>query len=58
VASLPWYQQIRLHFYIKGLLTEAQKKQFLLQPVIGYPKLLLRLWTEPGRFVAQRQTPV
>jgi hypothetical protein len=56
VASLPWYQQIRLHFYLKGLLTPAQRKQFLLQPVIGYPKLLLRLWTEPDRFVAQKRT--
>jgi fatty acid desaturase len=57
VASLPWYLQIRLHFHLKGLLTEAQKRQFLLQPVIGYPKLLLRLWTEPGRFAARRHTP-
>jgi hypothetical protein len=55
VASLPWYQQIRLHFYLKSLLTDAQKKQFLLEPVIGYPKLLLRLWTEPGRFVSSRR---
>jgi len=53
VASLPWYQQIRLHFYLKSLLTEAQKRQFLLEPVIGYPKLLLRLWTEPGAFVSR-----
>jgi len=58
VASVPWYQQIRLHFYIKGLLTETQKRQFLLQPVVGYPKLLLRLWTEPNRFAAQRHTAV
>jgi len=57
VASLPWYQQIRLHFYLKRLLTPAQKKQFLLEPVIGYPKLLLRLWTEPDRF-AQKKTTV
>jgi len=55
VASLPWYLQIRLHFYLKGLLTEAQKKQFLLQPIVGYPKLMMRLWREPGRFVANRE---
>lgn len=55
VASLPWYQQIRLHFYLKRILTDAQKKQFLLQPVIGYPKLLLRLWTEPARFVSHQR---
>jgi hypothetical protein len=58
VASLPWYQQIRLHFYLKSILTPAQKKQFLLEPVIGYPKLLLRLWREPDRFVAQKRTVV
>ena len=52
VASLPWYQQIQLHFFVKSLLTDAQKKQFLLEPVVGYPKLLMRLWTEPGKFVA------
>jgi hypothetical protein len=56
VASLPWYQQIRLHFYLKGLLTDAQRKQFLLQPVVGYPKLLVRLLTEPERFVANQRT--
>jgi hypothetical protein len=44
-----------LHSYLKGLLTEAQKKQFLLEPVFGYPRLLVRLWTEPGRFVARRR---
>jgi Fatty acid desaturase len=52
VASLPWYQQINLHFFVKSLLTDAQKKQFLLEPVVGYPKLLIRLWTEPTTFVA------
>jgi hypothetical protein len=55
VPSLPWYQQLILHSYLKGLLTEAQKKQFLLEPVFGYPRLLVRLWTEPGRFVARRR---
>lgn len=40
--------------YVKSILTDAQKKQFLLEPVVGYPKLLFRLWTEPYRFVSGR----
>jgi fatty acid desaturase len=51
VASLPWYQQLVLHGYVKSLLTETQRKQFLLQPVVGYPKLLWRLLREPVQFV-------
>lgn len=54
VPSLPWYQQLTLHVYVKSILTDAQKKQFLLEPVVGYPKLLVRLWTEPHRFVSGR----
>jgi hypothetical protein len=50
VASLPWYQQLILHRYVVGLLTAQQRKQYLLQPVIGYPKLLWRLWREPNKF--------
>ena len=46
VASIPWYQQIALHFYIKRLLTPAQRKQFLIEPVIGFPKLWWRLVSE------------
>jgi hypothetical protein len=51
VPNLPWYQQIILHGYVVGLLTPRQRKQFLLQPVLGYPKLLWRLWTEPYLFI-------
>ena len=39
VPSIPWYQQIALHFYIKSLLTPAQREQFLIAPVIGFPLL-------------------
>jgi hypothetical protein len=50
VPSLPWYQQLLLHRYVKGLLTPEQRPQFLLTPVVGYPRLLIRLWSEPGQF--------
>jgi hypothetical protein len=50
VASLPWYQQLVLHRFVVRRLTREQRKQFLIEPVIGYPKLLWRLWTEPNRF--------
>jgi len=55
VGSIPWYQQLALHSFVRGILTPAQRKQFLLQPVIGYPRLMWRLLTEPGRFVTGRK---
>lgn len=51
VPNLPWYHQIILHRCVAGLLTPRQREQFLLQPVVGYPKLLWKLWTEPYAFV-------
>jgi Fatty acid desaturase len=53
VASIPWYQQLRLHRFVVRLLSARQRTQFLLQPVIGFPKLLFQLWKEPGRFERQ-----
>jgi len=50
VASLPWYQQLILHRNLKRILTPAQRKQYLLEPVIGYPLLLWRLLREPAQF--------
>jgi hypothetical protein len=50
VASLPWYQQILLHRRIVGQLTEAQRKQFLLKPVVGFPILLWAIVRESRRF--------
>lgn len=54
VASLPWYQQLILHRDLKRILTPAQRKQYLIEPAIGYPRLLWRLLREPSRF--QRKT--
>lgn len=54
VASIPWYQQLILHRYIAGLLTRAQKKQFLIEPVIGFPRLWWRLVRELSRFPRRR----
>ncbi len=53
VASLPWYQQLILHRYVVQILTPRQREQYLLEPVIGFPKLLWRLWSEPTRFRRQ-----
>ena len=50
VASIPWYQQIILHRYIVGLLTETQRKQFLLKPIVGFPALLWGILRESNRF--------
>jgi hypothetical protein len=57
-ASLPWYQQLILHRYLVSVLTPTQKRQFLLEPVVGYPKLLWRLWREPNRFAGEARRPL
>jgi hypothetical protein len=46
VASLPWYQQLILHVHVRRLLTPFQRKQFLLEPVVGWPKLYWRVLRE------------
>ena len=56
VASLPWYQQLILHRYLKRTLTPAQRSQFLLEPVVGYPRLLWRIWRESARFERASRT--
>ena len=39
VPSLPWYQQLLLHRHVVGVLTPTQRAQFLITPVIGFPRL-------------------
>lgn len=48
VPSLPWYQQLILHRDVVRLLTPAQRRQFLIEPVIGFPRLWWRLVRETG----------
>jgi fatty acid desaturase len=50
VPSVPWYQQILLHRYIKSLLTERQRDQFLVAPLVGFPMLLLRIVRDANGF--------
>ncbi|MCP3061221.1 fatty acid desaturase [Myxococcus sp. K38C18041901] len=47
--ALPWYQQLRLHFFLRRVLTPKQRRHFFLRPVIGLPVLLWRLATAPVR---------
>jgi hypothetical protein len=54
VPSLPWYQQLILHRYVVSLLTPAQRRQFLIEPVVGFPKLWWRLVRDTRRFAAGR----
>jgi hypothetical protein len=49
-ASIPWYQQIVLHRYLKQLLTPRQRTQFLIEPVVGFPKLLWRIVRDANTF--------
>ena len=49
-ASIPWYQQIALHRHMKRLLTPRQREQFLITPVVGFPKLLWQIVHEANAF--------
>lgn len=51
VASIPWYQQLMLHRFVVRLLTPEQRRQFLLEPVIGFPRLWWRLIRECHSFI-------
>lgn len=52
VPSLPWYQQIALHRFVVKQLTPRQRKQFLIAPVIGFPRLWWRIIRELRTFRA------
>lgn len=43
--ALPWYQQLRLHFFLRRVLSPEQRSHFFPRPVIGIPSLLWRLAT-------------
>ncbi|MGE3843048.1 MAG: fatty acid desaturase, partial [Vicinamibacterales bacterium] len=43
VPSIPWYQQLLLHRFVVRQLTPAQRRQFLISPVVGFPRLWWRL---------------
>jgi fatty acid desaturase len=50
VASIPWYQQIILHQYIAGILTENQRKRYLLRPVVGFPVMFWSILRESYQY--------
>ena len=50
VASIPWYQQIALHHFMVGLLSDKQKRQFLLPSGLGFPQLLWRVVRDANAF--------
>jgi fatty acid desaturase len=50
VASIPWYQQILLHRDIVRRMTPEQRDQFLLRPIVGFPRMLWRVLREAERF--------
>jgi hypothetical protein len=55
VASIPWYQQILLHRHVVGLLTPMQRKQFLIEPVVGFPRLWWKVVRESSSFLSARK---
>lgn len=56
VPSVPWYQQLILHRYIVSLLTEQQRAQFLVRPVVGYPLLVWSIVRDLNRASRLRAT--
>lgn len=54
VPSLPWYQQLMLHRHVVRILTPAQREQFLITPVVGFPLL----WWRIVRHMREVGTPV
>jgi hypothetical protein len=50
--ALPWYQQLGMHFFLRRLLTEEQKRSFFLRPFVGFPLLLWALVTGKGPAVS------
>lgn len=50
VPSIPWYQQLSLHRFVKRVMTPRQRKHFMLTPVIGFPLLWWRLVRELHAF--------
>ena len=46
MPSIPWYQQLYLHFYVKRLMTPQQREQFMLTPVVGFPLMWWRVLRE------------
>jgi hypothetical protein len=53
VPSLPWYQQAVLHRDLVKMLTPVQREQFLITPVVGFPKLWWRLMRETRQFATR-----
>ena len=54
VPSVPWYHQIVLHRYMKRLLTPQQRAQFLVTPVVGFPRLFWRVVRDAAGFARQQ----
>ena len=50
VPSIPWYQQLYLHRFVKQVMTPRQREQFMLTPVVGFPLLWWRLIRELHAF--------
>lgn len=54
VPSIPWYQQLMLHHYLVSIMTDVQRAQFLVKPIIGYPLLVWNIFRDLNAF-SQRQ---
>lgn len=55
VGGIPWYQQVIVHFTLTRSLTRNQRRQFLIEPFTGFPKLWWRLMRDLSAF--EREAP-
>ncbi|MDP3790110.1 MAG: fatty acid desaturase, partial [Candidatus Omnitrophota bacterium] len=51
--GLPWYNQLRLHNFIRTILTDEQKNVFFLEPFSGFPKTLLNAIRTTAKYEKQ-----
>lgn len=43
IPALPWYQQCRLHWKLRAMMSPQQRRYFCITPVIGFPRLLIHV---------------
>jgi fatty acid desaturase len=50
--GLPWYLQIRLHWYMHRVLRPEQKRVYFLTPLVGFPHLCARVLRTTRHYMA------
>ena len=43
VPGVPWYNQLRLHSFVKKAIAPEKRSTFFLKPVVGFPRLIFHI---------------